>query len=165
MKHVEEDTQQVQPTIVNLPVLNPLISVLNTIREAKAPSESGSDHSNSWVSIENGHEQTEPEQAEKEQTKHTNPPLSKEEGSGGFDSGIGSRATSPLYSEQKTEESPVPPSSCVGSPSTAQVNNVNPVNNEVQDPSTLPLKDRITKFGGEALQYQKQFVVQRSQVL
>ncbi|WP_265026052.1 hypothetical protein [Wolbachia endosymbiont (group A) of Bibio marci] len=67
-----------------------------------APSDNESEYS-SWASDEDGHDQTEPEQEKEEQTKHTNSPSSKEEGSGGLDSGIGSRAASPSYSEQKTE--------------------------------------------------------------
>lgn len=38
-------------------------------------------------------------------------------------------------------------------PPAAQVNNVDSVNSEMQDPSTLPLKDRIKKFGGGAFPY------------
>ncbi|WP_353285168.1 hypothetical protein [Wolbachia endosymbiont (group A) of Beris morrisii] len=102
-----------------------------------APSDSESEQS-SWTSNEDGHEQIEPEQEKEEQTKHTNSPSSKEEGSGGLDSGIGSRAASPSYSEQKTEE---PPSSCVDSPSAAQVKSVNPVDNKVQDSSIPPIED------------------------
>ncbi|WP_419247070.1 hypothetical protein ACJZL1_04870 [Wolbachia endosymbiont of Rhagoletis indifferens] len=106
-------------------------SGLNKILERRlvimALSDNESEYS-SWASDKDGHDQTEPEQEKEEQTKHTNSPSSKEEGSGGLDSGIGSRAASPSYSEQKTEE---PPSSCVDSPSTAQANNVNPVDNKV----------------------------------
>ena len=75
------------------------------------------------------------------------------------DSGIESRATSPSYSEQKTEESP---SSRVDSP---QVNNVDPVNSGVQKSSIPPIEDRIAKFGEKALQYQKENVALGPRVL
>ncbi|WP_265021829.1 hypothetical protein [Wolbachia endosymbiont (group A) of Icerya purchasi] len=106
-------------------------------------SDSESEHSDSisdsdWTTDESKDKQKEIEQEKEEQTKHTNSPSSKEEGSGGLDSGIGSRATSPLYFEQKTEE---PPSSHVNSSSIAQVKSVNPVDNKVQDLSIPPIED------------------------
>ncbi|WP_353271654.1 hypothetical protein [Wolbachia endosymbiont (group A) of Nomada goodeniana] len=125
-------------------------------------SDSESEHSDSisdsdWTTDESKDKQKEIEQEKEEQTKHTNSPSSKEEGSGGLDSGIGSRATSPIHPEQETEESPVPPSSCVDSP---QVNNVDSVDNEVQDSPPLSVEDRIAQFGGKALRCQKENVVQ-----
>ncbi|WP_425383402.1 hypothetical protein [Wolbachia endosymbiont (group A) of Melieria omissa] len=125
-------------------------------------SDSESEHSDSisdsdWTTDESKDTQKEIEQEKEEQTKHTNSPSSKEEGSGGLDSGIGSRATSPIHPEQETEESPVPPSSCVDSP---QVNNVDSVDNEVQDSPPLSVEDRIAQFGGKALRCQKENVVQ-----
>ncbi|MFP3030276.1 MAG: hypothetical protein ACEY3M_03630 [Wolbachia sp.] len=84
---------------------------------------------------------------ENEYSTPLNLPSGREERSESPDSSygddVGSRATSPLHPEQKTEESLVPPSSCIDSPSAAQVNNVDPVDNEVQDPPTLPFKERI----------------------
>lgn len=56
------------------------------------------------------------------------------------------RPISPVDPEQKTEESPVPPGSRVDSPSAVQVNNVNPVDNKVQDPSTSSIKDHRKFF-------------------
>ncbi|WP_423349216.1 hypothetical protein [Wolbachia sp. wLmal] len=125
-------------------------------------SDSESEHSDSisdsdWTTDESKDTQKEIEQEKEEQTKHTNSLSSKEEGSGDLDSGIGSRATSPIHPEQETEESPVPPSSCVDSP---QVNNVDSVDNEVQDSPPLSVEDRIAQFGGKALRCQKENVVQ-----
>ncbi len=123
-------------------------------------SDSESEHSDSisdsdWTTGESKDTQKEIEQEKEEQTKHKNPPSSKEERSKSSDSGIESRATSPIHPEQKTEESP---SSCVDSP---QVNNVDPVDNEVQDPPPLSVEDCIAQFGGKALPWQKQFVARR----
>lgn len=127
-------------------------------------SDSESEHSDSisdsdWTTDESKDKQKEIEieQEKEEQTKHTNSPSSKEEGSWGLDSGIGSRATSPIHPEQETEESPVPPNSCVDSP---QVNNVDSVDNEVQDSPPPSVEDRIAQFGGKALRCQKENVVQ-----
>lgn len=57
-----------------------------------------------WTTDESKDKQKEIEQEKEEQTKHTKSPSSKEERSGGLDSGIGSRATSPIHLEQETEE-------------------------------------------------------------
>ncbi|MDR0773661.1 MAG: hypothetical protein LBE46_05115 [Wolbachia pipientis] len=95
-----------------------------------------SDHPNNWTSSGDEHVQIEPDQAEKELTKHTNPPSSKEKSCGSY-SGVGSRAT-PLL-----EKLPILPDFRVDSPSTAQVNNVGPVNSEIQDSSALPVKEHI----------------------
>ncbi|MBC6686159.1 hypothetical protein H9I48_02775 [Wolbachia pipientis] len=110
---------------------------------AMALSESGgSDRTNSWISSEDEHKQTEPDQAEKELTKHTNPPSSKEE-SCGPDSGAGSKAMSLL------ERLAVLPYFFADSPSTVQVDNVDPVNSEIQDPSALSAKEHTKHLNSQ----------------
>ncbi|XCA33668.1 MAG: hypothetical protein ABS808_02430 [Wolbachia endosymbiont of Polyergus mexicanus] len=82
-----------------------------------------------------------------------NSPSGREERSESPDSGYGdnagSRAISPVHPEQKTEESPVLPDSRVDSPSAVQVNNVNPVDNKVQDPSTSSFKGHAKFFASK----------------
>ena len=111
---------------------------------------SGSGSNSDWSEDEDKNKQKEPKQKKKKLTrkrKKPTPPTPKsnnEEGSKNPDSGIESRATSPSYSEQKTKESP---SSRVDLPSIAQVNNVGPVNSEMQYLPTLSVKGKAKMFG------------------
>ncbi|MFP3020315.1 MAG: hypothetical protein ACEY3F_03060 [Wolbachia sp.] len=133
-------------------------------------SESGSEHSGSssgsgWTEDEDKDKQREAEQKRKRLTKHKgkstppNPQPNSNKRRDSSDSGHGSggeesRSTSPLLLKPADlhTRSKAPPA--------AQVNNVDPVNSEVQDPSTLPFKERMEKFGEKALRYKKENVVQ-----
>jgi len=77
------------------------------------------------------------------------PDNERESPDSGYGDNAGFRAISPVHPEQKTEESPVLPDSCVDSPSAVQVNNVNPVDNKVQDPSTSSFKDHAKFFASK----------------
>lgn len=98
------------------------------------------------ASIEGAYETDSDEELENYENKFLNsqPDNKRESTDSGFEDRF--RPVSPVDPEQKTEESPVPPGSRVDSPSAVQVNNVNPVDNKVQDPSTSSIKDHRKFF-------------------
>ncbi|WP_341820477.1 WH2 domain-containing protein [Wolbachia endosymbiont (group A) of Cydia strobilella] len=71
--------------------------------------------------------------------------------------------TSPSHPAPEAGKPPIPPkpAGLQTKPEAPPVKEESPVSSEMKDPSTLSVKDHITKFGGEALRCQKENVVQR----